>query len=350
MMVFKRQESCLLKDGRGSREYGRITLNRVTAGLIVLCLFSSGCFGQVGCDGGDEEQPLYLQEIHEWGVFQQKYGSNETELRAGPHSGEPPVPEVVLQYDSKPVIYFHGNGIGEVSVSVLTHATEIVTIPQATVIDGNIHWNVTVAGDVTGIRDEEAIVIDGVGKTAIETGDRYRYLFYEGVEKSPQNIQANVTRDGNSASLNITNIGDHELEDVYFFYDSGNGTEGMLIQRIVALGVQEHHRYDHELNGSFRYRVDMRDTLGSILLERGLSEGEREDLLEFWIDGKEDELGYRVERPWFQGNGSETAFVLYFISQEEYDDMLPLETTPSTQNIIRVGITTVSDIPVIRNS
>ncbi len=342
----------------------RRILNCVLICLIVLSYCTAGCISifpedetnedeYPECEGKSIPIPFRLHEVHEWGVFQQEYGSNNTNLSAGPHSGEPPAPVVVSQILSKPVIYFHCEGISEIRVEIDTEASDIVTIPQAWEHPGKIIWDVSVAGnsgDPSG-----GVVIDMLGDSAIEQGRRYRYLFYEGDEETGQAIRGNVTRDGSNVTFNLTNVGNYPIESVCLFYDSGNESEGNMMYELPGLDEMQSQRIEHILNGSSIVREQVRRSLYDNLLGRGLTERECEDLLEFWMDGIEDEMGYQTENPWFQGNGNESAFVLYFITRYEYDELLPIAISPfqhqpgGSIDVVRVGIVTVSEIPIIHN-
>ena len=81
------------------------------------------------------------------------------------------------------------------------------------------------------------------------------------------------------------------------------------------------------------------------LVERGLTDREIEDLVRFWIDGVGDEYGMQAEKPWFKGP-QESANVIFFMPQSEYDRILPIEITPAPDTLTRVGIFSIDEIPI----
>ncbi len=336
-------------------------------GLVVMSVMAStGCVYDE-CKGRDVE--LELQAVHEWGVFLQVYGDGNRTIAGGPHSGTPPEPIVVEQEDSKPVIYFHGDGIGNVSVLVQTNATGIITIPQAGVSDGDIRWNVTVAGDIED-NDTNAIV-------RISDEERYEYLFYEGNELHTQDVLAEVERDGDTLTFNVTNIGEYPIQDVYFSYvpaentedenDSGGeggrgGEEGEVEgeveggaegdeRSVVIIHIPELNPFENQIIETNVTNLtdtsEVRKSLKGDIVGRGLTKSESEDLLEFWVDGIEDGAGLKAERRFFQSEQNESAGLLYFLLQSEYDRMLPLTVEPVPPMIARVGIVFISGVPVL---
>jgi len=247
---------------------------------------------------------------------------------------------VVEQEESKPVIYFHGDGIGDVNVTVETNASNIITIPQAQVGGGTIHWNIRVAGGIDD-RKSEAIVVD-----RDENKTRYDYLFYEGRNQDTQDVVAKVSRNGDNLSFNITNIGNTWAEDVFFWYHPGWEEKAVILAGLADLAPRENVVSSMKLGQSSPVE-GLRSSLKEKLSGRGLTSGESEDFLSFWVDGKEDELGLEAGRTFFESDGNETAHILYFIPQSKYDAYLPLTIEPLPEDAaIRVGLVWLKDVPV----
>jgi len=315
------------------------TIFAITCTTVLLLV--PGCIFPVDDDvGGREELPLTLEAVHEWGIFQQEYDGNDMAVSAGPRPGNPEEPIVVEMVEKKPVIYFHGDGIGDVSVMLETGSTDIVTIPQASVEDGNITWNVKVAGDIF---NESTVAYP-----RDEDGTYYDYLFYEGKRSRALDIEAGVQRGGSNLTFDITNVGSCTLEDIYFWYHTGNaGGNGEIIPVHFESLAPSEKRVHNTTVGDTATGNELRAALEGNILSRGLTGRETADLLEFWVDGKEDVLGLKPEETWFQGADNETANVLYFIPRSEYDSMLPLAIEPAPETSpVRVGIVTLSGIPV----
>ena len=308
----------------------------------MMVLAGSGClYPDYGCGDG-QEQPLTLVEVHEWGVFQQHYGYNDTFMAGGGNSEHPPKPEVVETEDCKPVIYFHGRGIGNVNVTVRTNATDIVTIPQAQVSDGVINWQVTVTGELHPRANlpPPAVVWDNQ-----EENTSYEYLFYEGKNKDTQDVVAKLTKEGDNLSFNLTNIGQDSLGDMLFFYLQPSG-EGDLtvLANWTKLEPGENRKLNTSMGAGFT-SASLRGLLKDKLLARGLVEKEAEDLLEYWMDKVVDDLGLQADRSFTEQGKNETAHILYFMPQSKLDARLPMTVDPSAA-ITRVGLMWVQDVPV----
>ena len=95
-----------------------------------------------GC-GPDDPNPMEEFSVHEWGIFKQKYASDNETYSNGPRPGIVPMPEVVDQAECKPVLYFHGDGLMDLSMNISYSGRDIVTIPQANISNGVIKWNST---------------------------------------------------------------------------------------------------------------------------------------------------------------------------------------------------------------
>ena len=69
-------------------------------GIIIMIIISSGCIWS--SDSPESEKVLYLEEVHEWGVFIQNYSNNEVFLSGGPMPDFPEIPNTTPTIDKKP--------------------------------------------------------------------------------------------------------------------------------------------------------------------------------------------------------------------------------------------------------
>lgn len=294
--------------------------------MLVVMVTTTGCFE----NNGSSTSELRIDVVHEWGVFVQEYGGNDTLLTGGPQPGHPEMPIVEMD-DKKPVIYFYGRGFGEARVTVTTNATDIVTIPQATVADGTINWQVEL---MVGDGNYQAVVVNGE-----ETWD---YLFYEGRETVRQEVAAHVVRDDGNLTFNVTNLAAQELGDVLFWYLPEEGLP--VVWNVSTLPAGETVVNATHLSRNTTVEA-LRMTLEGRLRDRGLWINEIDDLLEYWVDGETDAMGLQADDTFFEGNG--TAHLLYCLSPEGYDTLLPLAIDPTPGDVVRVGLVWVQDIPIV---
>ncbi len=324
--------------------------------LLIVSLFllisTTGCMTHDCGEGTGEDVearvPLELMAAHEWGVFTQDYNDANFSLIGGPKPGMPPMPQISnthVDTDAcKPVIYFHGKGIGRVYVSVDMVAEDIITIPEARIKEDGISWNVEVAGEINPL-------LRGGRTIVMEEGVPYDYLFYEGVYQGLLEMRANLTRDeDDDLRFSINNSGPYLAEDVYFLYHPAKGEEKegwTTTWKIPFLSSGEKTTHMKAMNQSNR-NWDIRNRFKDNLLERGLTDEEAEDLLLYWLGGVKDEKGFQAKRTWFEPTENESASIIYFITRDRYDTLFPLEMRPMPEELARVGIIWITNIPVER--
>jgi len=301
--------------------------------LYLMLISISGCIDDYGCG----PEGLRVSSIHEWGIFEQSY-NNTTIIFSGPNPNNFPRPPIVEICAEKPAIYFHGHGQGNISLAIYTNATNIVTIPEAEMEKNKFTWNIDLA---TNESDNDLL-------NPVDTNNKaYDYLFYEGKDIRNQDITSNVTVNSTKIKFNITNIGNSTLTNVFFWYHPGNINTEFYLAYIPSIQPDEKYTVLKELDSAVTIN-ETRARLETKLTNKKLTEQESEDLLNYWVDGEKDSLGKKTDLPWFQNRDNEYAQVIYFIDQSEYDKLLPIEVDSNIQEIIRVGIVSVRDIPIFK--
>lgn len=314
------------------------TICLVPGSVIIYNLFlNPGC-------GPGETILMENYHVNEWGIFKQEYNSNNGTYLIGPMPGTVPIPEVVEEVECKPVIYFHGDGKMRLSVNVTTSAQDVLTLPACTYTGGKIKWNIDIAGDIYDQGDDAKVITS--------SSEAFEYLFYEGKSDYYQNIMVSVTKlyrnimfpDG--LRINIQNIGNYEMEDIYVICDLNLGGPKKMLhfsELKPSEIINQTQSWDDWINGS-----DLRGKLKEDLIDRNLTDEEAEDLLNYWVDGDVDENGMKVDKTLLEPDGKETVEILFFISEEEYDHKLPIEFSKEPSSIDRVGISYVFNIPIMR--
>lgn len=275
--------------------------------VILFGIIISGCL---------EETTKSKFEVHEWGVFAKGYDCNATSVltRAPPTYG-------VL----KPVIYFHSlkdRTNVEVKVDSIKNAT---VIPNATIGNNQILWNVIVENNTV------------IG----QNGAQKPYLFYEGEITYPQTVVTGIAVNGTTVTFYVKNIADYAISDVYFIYGYPTGKppytfmspRGITYIQIDKLEKNEEKMVITQLTNDSSYNVSK---LLLSLIEKGLTTQEAQEMIDYWTTY------------WFYPtNVGNYTRLLYIVPQSVYDQLLPLSITPTPDVIKRVGLFTITDIPIV---
>ena len=307
--------------------------------VISLLVAASGCSGYNGCSS--DEKPLTLDEVHEWGVFVQDYGSGNSSYSGGPTPGNAEMPVTAVAKMCKPVIYFHGEGKGSVALTITANVSELITIPGARVVEESISWKIKVAGGVdrTDNFSSEAVVV-------AEDDKIYEYLFYEGEIPMLQPLTLNITRDSNNLSFNLSNNGEKAIGNVFVLYHPGNGTaENFTLWQVPSMAADEWVVNETTINSSLSVQ-NFSKKLETALRQRGLTSDETQDLLDYWVDGVEDELGLVADELFFESPENETVSIIYFLSGSAYNELLPITVSPQPDALVRVGLVWLRNVPV----
>ena len=270
--------------------------------MIIFVLLFSGCT--------IEEADF---ELHEWGVFVKGYECDDTMVRTiSPHS----------IFVEKPLLYFHGITDPlwvEIRIDSIRNAT---TVPSTVIKDGQILWDVMVEDD----------------KIVSLNGTKYDRLFYEGEITTQVNVSAWIMVSAGNATFHVENLEDYSLSNIIFIYGYPTGEPGYVYRGIT-------YAYADSLEGGrdLYLVVPLRNTstwsledFRAGLADRGLYSEEIDELLHLW------------ERWWFYptnlGNYSRLVFI---IPQSVYDKLLPIHIKPEPKEMRRVGIFTITDIPIL---
>ncbi|MBE3137359.1 MAG: hypothetical protein IMZ43_08240 [Thermoplasmata archaeon] len=281
----------------------------VIAVVIMASISWSGCI--------TETPPGNIQkfEVHEWGVFLKGYNcTNASVVAKSP----------VTLYVKKPVIYFHSiENSTDVNVEIQSIKNATV-IPNATVENDMIIWDVTVENDTI----------------ILQNGTQYPYLFYEGETTCSSAIISNITIDEKNTTYYIKNIANYPISNVFFIYARYGDFISSADDRLEYIYFGELQPGDEKtiVNSSSEEIVNIteaKNTIRNTLISDGLTIAESNELINYW------------EAYWFSpSNIGEYTRVLYTIPQSIYDQLLPLSITPQPEMIKRIGIFTITDIPI----
>jgi len=256
---------------------------------------------------------VYDFEVHEWGVFVKGYDCDNVSVLSES-------PELI--YVKKPVIYFHdlkGRTNVKVEIGSIRNAS---TIPDADIKDDCIIWDVNVENDTI----------------FLSNGTEYPYLFYEGEINYPTKIIANITVIGDNITFYIKNNENYTITDIYMIYGypKYNYTTFPTVLtyvRIDKLDSGGEANITTHLKNDTSYEID---ELLTSLVEKGLTEKEAQELINYWEDW------------WFwPTNIGNYTRLIYTIPPSVYDQLLHLKVTPEPSSIIRVGIVTITNIPIL---
>lgn len=286
-------------------------------------------------------------EVHEWGVFVKEYNCNETLVKT--HG----LPTVMAR---KPVIYFHNfenNTSIKTQVDLIKNATtepfgaldflgnsQPHSYPAADIENDTISWNFTI-----------------VNNSIKQDNTTYSSLFYEGKINDNTNIIANITDDNilvfgkrysvlnntKNVTYYVKNNQDYTLSDVFVIYAKYSimGVNEFGIRdklECVYFGDLESGEEKTIMNtqtDSILNSTEVKNIIQNSLIEKGLTSTEANELIDSWSDW------------WFRpSNYGRISRVIYIIPQSEYDKLLPLSISPQPDIINRVGIYTITNLPI----
>lgn len=287
--------------------------------MILILLLLVLIFSAYNCNAQENE----AYDLHEWGVFVAGYDCDSSSALTNSPS---------IMFVFKPLLYFHSlNNQTDVNIEV-DSIINTTTIPQADIDDDKIIWNVSVVKDW--------IQIDASDEYEYGPYEYHKYLFYEGEIQYSPNIYANITTDGINATFTAKNNEDYKISDVYFVYGNYKRSE-ILDYNHYGLTFVYLDEMESNQEKTISVLLDHADTeefenLSSSLVNQGLTQNEADDMITNWTYF------------WFGSGGNIGPFanLFYTIPQTTYDELLPISIEPSPNEIKRVGIFTITEIPV----
>jgi hypothetical protein len=277
----------------------------VCIAVLLFTIVFSGCFEEYGKEF----------EIHEWGVFVKGYDCDDVSLL---------VESPELMFVRKPVIYFHflENATNvKVDVRSINNAT---VIPDATKDGTGISWDVTVKNN----------------QIVMPNGTEYPNLFYEGEIICPTSVIANITNNVENVTYYVKNMENYTISNVFVIYGELGHFVPINSSRFdcVYFGdliPGEEKTIVNTSSEQLFNTTKAKNTIRDKLMLDGLTLDEADELIDYW------------EAWWFYPtNYGAFTRVIYSIPQSVYDRLLPLSITPQPEIIKRVGIFTITDIPV----
>lgn len=273
--------------------------------FLMLCIVAFA-FLLSGCITNNMEE----FEIHEWGIFLQDY-QNQTTLSLAKS------PETV--YVKKPVIYFHMVKEENIIVNIKNVTIEEM-VPEGEPSEEGINWDIKVKND----------------KILLADGTVYPYLLYEGMVEIDPPVLASVTYEHGIPTLHVKNLENFPLSDVIFVYIDYGSYTTMQDDFVKVVYFTKIEVNESQENGE---EIDV-ETAQSIIynrcLQMGLEITEADDLMSQW------------KNYWFSpSNFGVHTRIIFFIPQDVYDDIIPLSISPEPNRIVRVGIFTIINVPVI---
>lgn len=251
-------------------------------------------------------------EIHEWGVFVKGYDCNGTSVLGK-------YPDIIFSV-RKPVIYFHNAGKMKILVDI-ANINNVTTIPPANVINNHIVWFVNVDNDYV----------------VLPNGTRYSYLFYEGTINWSTKVKAYITVNGSDVIFWVKNEENFTISDIYVVYGCFSGKTNHVQRELAYIKIGKLDSGE-EMTATVKLEndtfVDAKE-LEASLIGKGLTKEEAREMIDHWKEW------------WFYPLGNESyTRLIYIIPQHVYDELLPLIVLPKPSSLVRVGVVTITDIPV----
>jgi len=277
----------------------------VLIAVLLLTVAFSGCFEEEDKEFG----------IHEWGTFVKGYNCNDTSVL----TESPP-----LMLVRKPVIYFH-NLENKTDVTVEVSSIKNTTvIPDATKGVNGISWDVTVKNNLI----------------VMPNGTEYPNLFYEGEINCPTSVIVNITNNVENVTYYVKNMENYTISNVFVIYGELGYFVPINFSRFDCvyfgdLNPGEEKTIVNTSSEQLFNTTKAKNTIRDKLASDGLTLDEANELIDYW------------DNWWFYPtNYGAFTRLIYSIPQSVYDRLLPLLITPQPETIKRVGIFTITDIPV----
>jgi len=256
----------------------------------------------------------HILALHEWGVFDVDYQTNEYKALGIPENGNVNV--------RKPIIYLYPAYDMSITVRVGFRGNVLSTIPLAEVENNVIIWDIDM---------EDGHIYDRYMRA-------YDYLFYEVNLNLSGNIVVKSIHTGTSILISMKNNYEfdiHSIYGIYIYKEKGYiFADTSKLSDYIKAGDKDDGRIWLDgslLNDTAEY---FESVMKNICMDEGLSMDETEYLLDCWMD------------EWFKLNGTESLKIIFFIDEKTYDNLLPIVTTPDATEVVRTGIFYVHSIPV----
>ena len=271
--------------------------------LVSALIFSSGCIN------------IGKFEVHEWGVFIKGYGcKNVSALTFAPES----------MLVKKPVIHFHAPGRVENVIIKVENIKDFRSDPEAFKIGKSYVWKLSVDGE----------------KIILPNGTEFPYIFYEGNLTEETKVIASVHVIEGNVTFYVKNMENYTISGIYFIYGYPTGEPEYVYRGLTYIRIDELKPGSEEMVTT-RLRKNLtyeREELFNDLINRGLTHDEANELLTFWEDW------------WFRPtNIGNYTRLIYFIPQNVYDRLIPLSIEPKPSSLKRIGIVTITNIPILKN-
>ncbi|MDG6219467.1 MAG: hypothetical protein QCI00_08515 [Candidatus Thermoplasmatota archaeon] len=175
----------------------------------------------------------------------------------------------------------------------------------------------------------------------LHNGTQYPYLFYEGEITCISPIIANITRTEDTTTYYIKNNADYTITNVFFIYIryglfSSIGDNWFEYVHFGDLNAGDEITITNSSSENLVNVTESKNIIRNALILEGLTLSESNELLSYW------------ESYWFSpSNNGEYTRVLFQIPQLTYDELIPLSITPQPEVIKRVGLFTITDIPIV---
>jgi len=323
----------------------------VISGILASCAILLSHFSRAA------KLPVYSDlTVHEWGTFTSIAGNDGLAVRWLPLNGSDDLPTFVEHFREAgfkaglsgtvrmetPVMYFYAARAMKLSVKVsfakgvitewYPHASRVeptatltdASLYQKNAADGSIAWDsITVdpsisAGLPLEKRDSRYYAARETTSTplrvATPTGDQQeKFLFYRGVSVFPVPVSASLSADGDK--LLVKNLGEDAIPNIIRFERRGDRL-GYIVKRAIQ---NEEILETPELTGT----LDSLDrNLVDMLVNQGLYLDEAQAMVRTWNDS------------WFE----EGSRLIYIVSPQFVDKILPLSINPAPAQTVRVFV------------
>jgi hypothetical protein len=278
--------------------------------------------------------------VHEWGVIQLDLGSKGALLRANPSEEdlpkfvEMPKPPKQERWEPprpmKPIIYFYAQeALKSVQAGVKIDESFTAWFPKCSkATDKSLSWSFSISPqkprncEIKKVdKDSWWAIARDTDSAFVRTGNTVeKFLFYEGLCDFEPALGIKIGKDN---KITLTNQSDKAIRHIFIISVKDKDPRVDYIKELDA-------KKENSCDLPERKTAEPLKELEKALVEAGLYEKEASGMVRVW------------EKDFFKTDGLR---VLYILSQEDYDKLLPVEINPKPKEIRRVMVVQIECPP-----
>lgn len=294
--------------------------------------------------------------VHEWGIFEV---NKNNFIRIGMPGGQVQKIPPGIPATRKPIIYFYSQEPLRIRVKVkFPYGNPAQTLPQAQYLGNSIKWRVKILENekskvernslfdeeqeikkarkkleqfrrrpLQSITDEDWVEIarEVKSNTIKVNMQKEKFLFYDGILRNYE-FDVLIDEEKSSRTGSVFSIENDSENDIYDILIIKKEDEQYEIGTLSKVKSERSAKVKTEVIKEGEFQSKGSKILKKALIKAGLYKDEAESVIEIWID------------KFFNEEKEEYTYLIYRITEEEYNKLLPIKIKPAPKEIKRVGL------------